>query len=578
MVLVAALPYRPALLLDALLIDFEQDGTTHDLQVRQEAWAVACEAGHAVACEAASWRSGGPIAPDRARAALSESCDAGEPASCLAMGWLLSQARFGAPDPSRGAMLMQGACEAGLTRACMDWAVALITAGTDPALGDQRLSAGCDAGEAASCREKGRRDGDVWLLERGCLLGDAVACRLAGQALLGGPSPGRAWTLLEAGCQRRDAESCLIAARAGRADWPVALLTAGCAAYNTTSCGRLASLYAAGAGVGQSNALAGQFHRIACTHGETGSCDMSDGPVGVPDFHRLRCERGDPAGCQRLGRQLRAEEPLRAREILAAGCEMGSDAACSDLGWLHAEEQDFGTAGRLWEDACESGVAGACVGLGGLIRGGQGRKSDLSEAAAFDLRACALDASRCQTAAWLTLRGLGTQRDVATAVGFTEAACAAGEQAACTDLGWRLSVGQGTDPDPAAALSLWQVACAAGEQAACTALVFQEAVDPETLRSPCEGGEASACAGLGIAYATGKGLTPDRTYGLSLLEGACAAERVCVWGVCDGDGAVACRWLGHMYTQGAGVKTSRREARLYYRRACDLGDLLSCGG
>ncbi|MFT5681180.1 MAG: TPR repeat protein, partial [Myxococcota bacterium] len=88
----------------------------------------------------------------------------------------------------------------------------------------------------------------------------------------------------------------------------------------------------------------------------------------------------------------------------------------------------------------------------------------------------------------------------------------------------------------------------------------------------------AACAGLGIAYATGKGIAPDLTYGLSLLEEACAAEPVCAWGECDGDGAVACRWMGHMYTQGAGVKASRREARQLYRRACDRGDLLSCGG
>ncbi len=405
-----------------------------------------------------------------------------------------------------------------------------------------------------------------------------MSCRLAGERLFVEADLGRAWTLIEAGCRGGEADSCLRLAAAGRSDWPVALLTGGCAAYNTTSCGQLATLYGAGTGVARSESLAGQLHRVACAGGVAASCGSVAGPPGTPDFHRLRCERGDTAGCQTFGRLLSATDPARAFAVLTEGCALGGASACADLGWMHAASQDYAAAGALWEAGCEAGSASACAGMGGLIRGGQGRKSDTAEAAAFDLRACELDPRRCQTAAWLTLRGLGTGRDVEIAVGFTERACQAGVQAACTDLGWRLSVGQGVEADPVAALSLWQTACAAGEQGACTALVFQQAASPETLREACTAGQPAACAGLGIAYATGKGVAPDVTYGLSLLETACAAEPVCAWGECAGDGAVACRWLGHMYTQGAGVKASRREARQLYRRACDLGDLLSCGG
>ena len=578
-VLTAAIPLQSDPLMDALLLDFEQDGIIADRASRTEAYRAACEAGHVVACGSADWRSEGPIDIALARERLTESCQDNTPASCLAVGWMDTQRRLGAADPSRGAVAMQDACEAGLERACVDWAVQLIDTSANPTLGRKLLASGCESGESAACRVLGELDGDAWLLERGCLLGDARSCREAGVVLLSHEQSDKAWTMLEAACQRQEATGCLLlAARPDReADWPVALLTDGCAAYSAESCGRLGDLYAQGQGVVQDAALAGQFHAVACQEGFAPACEQTSEAESVADFHRLRCERGDASGCQTLGRSLMDEAPQRAQQTLSEGCGLGGQPACVDLGWLEFASENFETAEELWAEACESDTASGCAGLGWLMRNGGGRKSDLAGAADCDLKACALDVRECQTAAWLSLRGLGIERDVDQAVDWIRQGCEAGDQAACTDLGWRYSVGQGLPRDAAAAQTLWEAACEAGDSGACTALVFREARDAETLRDPCEGGDPASCAGLGIAYATGKGVSADLTYGMSLLEGACSAEPVCEWGSCEGDGAVACRWLGHMYTQGAGVKASRREAKQYYRRACDLGDLLSCG-
>ena len=559
-------PLAADTLLTALLLDFEQDETVVDRADRAASYALACEAGSAVACEAHTWRSEGPIDAARAHEALSTACAAGESAACLAVGWIDSQVRFGAAAPEAGLAMMVQACESGLSRACTD--AALLQ--TDPAVREAQLAMGCELGEPAACRALGVDEQDVWLLERGCLLGDAPSCREAGRLLLSEEpaSAALAWSFIEAGCQDGDAESCLMAAASGSADWPVALLTAGCAAYSIDSCGRLAALYAAGDGVVQSDELARQFAQVASAQ-----------PGEALGFHRLRCERGDAAGCQTWGEALLATDADRAAAVLAEGCTLGEPGACTTLGWLHAERGDFATAQSLWEGACVDGDAGGCAGVGALMRSGDGgRKADLEQAAEFDLRACALDATRCETAAWLTLRGLGTPRDAEAGTRFIREACEAGEPQACTNLGWRLAAGQGMDRDVAAAVALWESGCAAGEPGACTALVYQQVLPPETLRAPCEAGEPTACAGLGFAYMTGRGVTPDTAYGRSLLESACAVEPVCARGECAGDGAVACRWLGHVYAQGVGVKASRREAKQYYRRACELGDLLACGG
>ncbi|MFP2907098.1 tetratricopeptide repeat protein [Pyxidicoccus sp. 3LFB2] len=82
--------------------------------------------------------------------------------------------------------------------------------------------------------------------------------------------------------------------------------------------------------------------------------------------------------------------------------------------------------------------------------------------------------------------------------------------------------------------------------------------DPGSLHQACEGGDASVCVNLGLAYAHGQGAPQDFRRAAALFEKAC-----------EGGAAMGCSGLGVLYAQGKGVAPNMLRAVSLYRKACE---------
>jgi uncharacterized protein len=79
----------------------------------------------------------------------------------------------------------------------------------------------------------------------------------------------------------------------------------------------------------------------------------------------------------------------------------------------------------LLQQACDSGSAPACVGVGSMYTDGRGGKKDLARGTEFMIRACTMgDLYGCLNMGYRSLDGLyGVSRDSAQARGFAIKAC-----------------------------------------------------------------------------------------------------------------------------------------------------------
>lgn len=215
--------------------------------------------------------------------------------------------------------------------------------------------------------------------------------------------------------------------------------------------------------------------------------------------------------------------------------------------------------------ACESGIAAACVQLGDTSEG---------ERVAWYERGCkagALDG--CAK--------LGFQRlaagDISDARSLFEKACDGGNGLGCANLGALYADGEGVDRDPNKARGLFERACTSNDGFGCASLgamswlgeggedqAIERAI--ELFQKGCSQGSVIGCTWLGIAYQTGRGIESNPPQARVLYTKSCEA----------GDPA-ACLQLGRLLQAGAsGVERDPASAKTFFARACLLGSAPGC--
>ncbi len=156
-----------------------------------------------------------------------------------------------------------------------------------------------------------------------------------------------------------------------------------------------------------------------------------------------------------------------------------------------------------------------------------------------------------------------------------EAACEAGDNAACARAGVHYTRGEGVERDYARAMALYRRACDARVARGCTDLGYAHEVgwgieadlDAATrlYTQACDLRDPAGCTLLGWRYYQGRGAPLDPARALSLFEGACA-----------GDDAAGCNQLGNMLRDGIATPADVVRAREVYGRSCDGGDGIGC--
>jgi TPR repeat protein len=287
-------------------------------------------------------------------------------------------------------------------------------------------------------------------------------------------------------------------------------------------------------------------------------------PAKRPAVEALQkaCDAEDARACAELSRRYRAGDGVPrdlARSVEAArdGCEAGEPALCVEAGraLLRGEgvKPDPQLARELFGDACTERTQAGCLDLALMFQNGTGVAKDPKTAVPLFDKACqGGDAFACSLLGDALYGGIGTARDPRAAQGSFERACELELFSGCTKLGDLLRLQR-----DAGAAELYRKACAAEETDACTILVLDKG---------CAGREGCLeMADLCSDYLVGYDVLAEPQLAIDPCEKACA-----------GGAGEACDNLADMYEEGYGVPSDHRQAALFRKRACELGDRDAC--
>ncbi|MFT4627088.1 MAG: TPR repeat protein [Myxococcota bacterium] len=528
---------------DALALDFGEDGVVPSPERWQAGWDAACDAGWA--CGDTLWRL--PAGPDEAATVelLSGPCSRGDVAACLAVAWATLRSTPGrlsadGGDPDLVLEPLQTACEADIGAACTELARM------------HQAGVGLEADLTAAAE----------LAAMGCDLEDHRACRLQAAWLIDGvtgqPDPMRARGLLEAGCQAGLAPACFdlgVHQVEGRFGVPAAeagasAIDKACTAGHVDACAVQVRLARARVSARKVDVALIEGWRRACEVGRGSGCHAlgqaldggwatgrdADGALAA---FRRGCDLDDAQSCTALAETYAFGEGIDIYEEAAAklfgrGCELGDGAACRALA-----ERVVAADGRiLLTRGCDLGEALACGVLADRLRDGVGGAADPGAAAERYRRACSLgDPESCTALGRLLTADDSSDIALAGAEALHRRACDRGSAAGCNNLGFHLERNRG---NPEAAAELYATAC-----------------DMHNY--------GPACTNLGRLYREGNGVSGDPARAAQLYHRACAA-----------DYATACNNLGWLHEHGLGVDADPEKAVNLYAEACTAGVPVAC--
>ncbi|MBN8613025.1 MAG: sel1 repeat family protein [Deltaproteobacteria bacterium] len=243
--------------------------------------------------------------------------------------------------------------------------------------------------------------------------------------------------------------------------------------------------------------------------------------------HRSACELGNLCGCDSIAQLLEPTEPEAARELYARACDAGLEVSCVGLGLMLRDgeggDADPERAAALFASACAAGAPWGCANHADTLAAAGTREATL---AALEHYATACDGGipwGCYRVATDTLTVSNDPSLRVDAHRFDTFACEAGLAAACTHRGRLLASGWGAEIDARAAF--------------------------EQFSRACEGSEAWGCTFLGQALLGGLGVPRDVARATEVLTRAC-----------DGGNGVACRSLAPRSTRSRAPSGSRGPA------------------
>jgi TPR repeat protein len=229
---------------------------------------------------------------------------------------------------------------------------------------------------------------------------------------------------------------------------------------------------------------------------EEGRAGTKD-PVRTLALRQKGCDLGAQDGCTDAGvAYARGDGTARDLErglgLMRRGCDLGSKIGCKNLAFRYRDGDgvpvDLAKSFTLAARACDEGggvdtsvagyVGAACTLAADSLLAGRGVRRDRKRAAEFDLSAvswydvaCKTSATDCFDLALAFDQGRGVAAaDPKKARDLYQAACDAGNFAACNNLGNLLSRGRGGARSVAMARQLFDRACHGGDDTGCANL------------------------------------------------------------------------------------------------------------
>jgi len=237
---------------------------------------------------------------------------------------------------------------------------------------------------------------------------------------------------------------------------------------------------------------------------------------------------------------------------------------CLTIFLLHAQPNTILT--------CEQGNKDDCNDRGVTY----GVKGEFGKAFTLYKKACALNSSRgCFNLGFMCMNGQGVKKDFVMAVQYLERAMDLGEyRLATTNLGFIYAIGYDKlKKDKIKALHYFKVGCEKYSDLACNSagrLEEKNKHDSKALyyyKRGCVLRNAESCLRYGVSLYTGRGDKQNKEVALRAFSLGCKFEN-----------ASACEALTMMIYKGeGGALPDMKLAKVYRKRACDLGAKDACG-
>jgi TPR repeat protein len=285
-----------------------------------------------------------------------------------------------------------------------------------------------------------------------------------------------------------------------------------------------------------------------------------------------QCDKGHAGSCGALGFGYleRSHDYGKALAAFQKGCEGGDARACVNRGemTLHGlgTNADPAAAAPLFESACNQGDAIGCGDLGRLVHAGTGVAHDDARAATLLRKSCdGGQAPACGELGSMTRDGAGVPKDDKAATALIRRGCDGSDARSCNTLGLQLEAS-----DTIAAGIAYQRGCFgdgkdAGEACAGLGRIAQAGLVVDNDRAKrayemaCDKQNVLGCAALKVAYGGTRVVTPD-------VPAQAAMQKAC-----DGGQARACAILGVMQAA-EGMPGGKQSLD----RACKLNDKWAC--
>jgi TPR repeat protein len=295
-------------------------------------------------------------------------------------------------------------------------------------------------------------------------------------------------------------------------------------------------------------------------------------PGDQPDCQK-QCDSGHAGSCGALGAifEGRTHEYDKALAALKKGCDGGDTRSCVNLGGMTLEglgtKADPTAAATLFDGGCNNGDAVGCARLGTLTHAGTGVTKDDTRAAALLRKGCEGGQARaCGELGSLTRDGAGVTKDDAAAMTLFRRGCSGDDARSC-----RLGGEAAEARDAILASILFQRGCYAadfqesGRSCAGLGRILQAGpmADPARAKDAyewaCNKMNNLGCAVLKVAYGGTRPVFPD------------VGEEIKMEGVCNGGNARACATLGVLQ-----IAENNPMGKSTLQRACDMNDQWGC--
>jgi hypothetical protein len=286
-----------------------------------------------------------------------------------------------------------------------------------------------------------------------------------------------------------------------------------------------------------------------------------------------QCDKGHAGSCGALGAYLagRTHEYDKAVAALKKGCDGGDSRSCVNLGGLTFDgigvKADLAAAASMFESGCNSGDAVGCARLGSAYHSGTGVAHDDAKAAGLLRKGCDGGQARaCGELGAMTREGAGVSKDDAAAMALLKLGCYGGDARSC-NLAGELAESR----DAIFASMLYQRGCfesdfkESGKSCAGLGRVLQAGPMADEMRSKnafewaCNKMNSLGCAVMKVAWGDSRPVFPD------------VGEEIRLQGICNGGDARACATLGVLQ-----VAEGNAMGKSTLEQACRMNDQWGC--